>query len=306
MKSTDLSVIILTFNEEIHIKRCILNAQKFATHIFVVDSFSNDKTLEIANSLGAETIQHKFINQAKQFKWALANLAITTKWIMRLDADEFLSDNLIEEIITKLPSEPEDVTGIELTRNVIFLGKTLKHASSSVVLLRIFKNGYGEMEDRMMDEQLILKSGRLVHYQHPFYDNNLNDISCWAKKHIDYSKREVAETLNTTYLFINNKKEGELTDKTSSKRKAKGMYYKLPAFHRSFAYFFYRYIIKCGFLDGRIGFLWCFFQAWWYRTLIDTELLQIKQSCGDDRERIKSYILNHYGITFNSEKTLGK
>ena len=101
--SLDITVIILTFNEEIHIERCIRSVQSLARNIFVVDSFSTDRTVEIAESLGAKAVQHEFINHAQQFQWALDHLPIGTEWIMRLDADEYLTQELVQEIQNRLP-----------------------------------------------------------------------------------------------------------------------------------------------------------------------------------------------------------
>ncbi len=103
----DISVIVLTYNEEMHIERCISSVKSIATQIYVVDSFSKDKTIEIANKLGAQVYQNKWKNNyAKQFNWALENLPIQTTWIMRLDADEYISPELAEEINQKLLSYP--------------------------------------------------------------------------------------------------------------------------------------------------------------------------------------------------------
>ena len=93
-----LSVIILTFNEEIHIGRLLKNIGDWADEIFIVDSFSTDKTLEIAEKYGCKIFQHKFENQAQQFNWALDNLKIKNEWILRLDADEYLTEELKSEI----------------------------------------------------------------------------------------------------------------------------------------------------------------------------------------------------------------
>ena len=94
MKKLDLSVIILTYNEGIHIKRCIKSVYGWVQDIFVVDSYSNDRTLEIAKKYTNHIYQHEFINQATQFNWALENLPIKTEWVMRLDADEYVTDEL--------------------------------------------------------------------------------------------------------------------------------------------------------------------------------------------------------------------
>lgn len=84
----DLTVIILTFNEEKHIERCLKSAFQVARKVFVVDSFSTDRTVEIAEALGACAWQHEFRNHAVQFAWALESLPIDTDWVMRVDADE--------------------------------------------------------------------------------------------------------------------------------------------------------------------------------------------------------------------------
>ena len=95
----DIAVIILTYNEELHIRRCLDNITCFAKEIYIIDSFSTDKTIEIASEYPTVTIlQHKWENNhAKQFNWGLANASITANWILRLDADEFLTPELINE-----------------------------------------------------------------------------------------------------------------------------------------------------------------------------------------------------------------
>src|SRR3989338_6412658 len=93
-----LSVIILTYNEELNLENCLKNIADWTGEIFVVDSFSIDKTLEIAGQYGAKVVQHLFENQARQFNWALENLDIKNEWILRLDADEYLTEELKKEI----------------------------------------------------------------------------------------------------------------------------------------------------------------------------------------------------------------
>ena len=116
-----LSVFILTYNEEQHIQRCIDSIQDIADSIFVVDSFSSDKTVEIAEKNGAVVYQNKWPNNhSKQVNWALENCDIRTKWVMRLDADEVLSPELAQEIKSELAQE-SDVKGYILNRGHIFL-----------------------------------------------------------------------------------------------------------------------------------------------------------------------------------------
>ena len=93
-----ISAIVLTYNEEIHIRRCLENAFRIAEEVFVIDSFSTDRTVEIAKEMGAVVLQNKWVNYAVQFNWALDNAPIKTEWVIRFDADEYLEDELIREI----------------------------------------------------------------------------------------------------------------------------------------------------------------------------------------------------------------
>jgi glycosyltransferase involved in cell wall biosynthesis len=123
----ELSVIILTYNEEIHIRRCLENVKKLTSKIYIVDSFSNDNTVKIAEELGAEVYQNKWENNfAKQLNWGIDNLPINTPWVLRIDADEYLTPELIQEIQTKLPTIGDDVSGITILLRRVFLGRHIK------------------------------------------------------------------------------------------------------------------------------------------------------------------------------------
>lgn len=181
----DLSVIILTKDESRHIARCIENVKPVAKRILVIDSFSSDGTQEIARNLGSEVIEHKWPgNQADQFNWALDNVPVDTDWILRLDADEYLQPELIEELKEKLPTVPKNVNGIVFKRRHIFLDKWMKHGIYPVKILRLFRNGYARYEQRLMDEHIILKDGKELEFENDFCDHNLNNLSWFCKKHV--------------------------------------------------------------------------------------------------------------------------
>src|SRR3989344_7070872 len=122
-----VSLIVLTFNEEKNLPRCLESVKDLADEIFVVDSYSEDKTVGIAEKFGAKVFQRDFINQAEQFNWALDNLLITSDWILRLDADECLMPELRDEIAEVLPEAPSEITGFYIKRRVYFLGRWIKH-----------------------------------------------------------------------------------------------------------------------------------------------------------------------------------
>lgn len=290
----DISVIILTFNEEIHIKRCLNNAKKFAKEIFVVDSYSTDRTVEIATTMGAKIYRNKWVNYSKQFNWALMNLPIKTEWIWRMDADEYLSDDLIDELYVRLSHSPENVSGFTAPCLRIFMGRYIRHGIVPLILLRLFKKKYASCENRLMDEHIQVSEGVVECLKKPFYDDNLNGLSWWTAKHNGYATREAIDLLMTEYGMIdNNLKSGSHTNLV---RKGKLLYIKMPLFFRAFAFFFYRYFLRLGFLDGVEGFLWHFLQGWWYRTLADAKVYEIKKHFHFDDEKIKSYIRLKYDI----------
>jgi len=297
----DISVIILTYNEELHIHRCIENVKCFTNEIFIVDSYSTDNTLNIAKKYGVKIYQNKWENNyAKQFNWGLANCSIKTKWILRLDADEYLTDELISELEEKLPFLESDVTGIVFKRRHIFLDRWMKRGTYPVELLRLFQNRKALCEQRFMDEHMQLLEGKSVKFCNDFVDHNLNNISWWTAKHNGYAIREAIDLLNMEYyLFDTNKDIVTIGNQAAKKRNKKHKYLEMPLFLRSFFYFAYRYIIKGGFLEGKEGFLWHFLQGWWYRTLVDAKIFEIKKVCGSDKEKIRSYILEKYNININ-------
>ena len=296
----DLSVIVLTYNEEIHIRRCLENVNSFAAKIIVVDCFSTDKTKEIAKKLGATIVEHTWPgNQAEQFNWALANIPIETQWVLRLDADEYLLPELIQELHEKLPTLSEDLTGIIFNRRHIFMDKWMKRGIYPVKLLRVFRYGKGMCEQRLMDEHIQLTEGHAIEFEHDFCDHNLNNLSWFCHKHVNYAIREAVDLLDIE-LDLTGAAESdankEISKQALNKRMKKHQYVKQPLFWRAFAYFCYRYFLKGACLDGKIGFIWTFIQGWWYRTLVDAKIFEIKKACGNDKEKIRQHLKTVYGI----------
>lgn len=296
----DLTVIILTYNEEIHIRRCLENVCPIAKKVIVVDSPSTDRTVEICREFdNVEVVVHKYPgNQAAQFNWALDNLTIDTEWILRLDADEYLMPELVEELKEKLPTLPEGVTGVEFIRRHIFMGRWVKHGIYPVIIMRMFRTGCGRYDARLMDEHIALSHGRSVVFEHDFCDHSLINISDYCRKHLNYAEREASEIFNEIYgLSLHVDNHMSLGAQAENKHKKKSRYNEMPLFWRSFAYFCYRYFLKGGFLDGKEGFLFAFIQGWWYRTLVDAKILEVRKACGDDKEKMRRYIRENWGIS---------
>lgn len=296
----DITVIILTYNEELHIRRCLENVCPIAKKVYVIDSPSTDNTVEICSEFSnVEVVVHKYPgNQAEQFNWALDNVKIDTEWVLRLDADEYLLPELVEELYSRVPTMPLGVTGVEFRRRHIFMGKWVKRGIYPVIMMRMFRTGMGRYDARLMDEHIALKEGRSMVFDNDFCDHSLIDVSDYCRKHINYAEREACEVLDEEFTLSSHIDTSlTLGEQAQEKHQKKGTYNKLPLFWRSFAYFCYRYFLKGAFLDGKEGFLFAFLQGWWYRTLVDAKIYECKKACGDDREAIKRYIAEKWGIS---------
>lgn len=317
----DVTTIILTYNEELHIRRCLENVCPFSKKVYVIDSPSTDHTADICREFeNVEVVVHKYPgNQAAQFNWALDNVVIDTEWILRVDADEYLLPELVEELEQKLPELPSDVTGIELKRRHIFMGKWMKHGIYPVIMMRMCRTGYGRYADRLMDEHMVLNNGRCIMLNNDFCDHSLINISDYCRKHLDYAQREAAVVLDEMYgLSSDNIVKGmsdlradeSLGKQAEEKHKSKSKYNQLPLFWRSFAYFLFRYFIKGGFMDGKEGFIFAFIQGWWFRTMVDVKLLEARKAMETenmkldnnsilakaDKGKLKQYIKTNWNI----------
>lgn len=268
---TDIAVIILTKNEKLHIRRCLERLMPLESRqIFVVDSFSTDETKAIVSSFSNNHhpqnancffVEHEWPGlYAKQFNWALDNLPIEAKWMLRMDADEYLTPETIERLREELPKLPDEVSGLTLELKRKFMGREILHGTNGIRLLRLFRYGIGRCEERAMDEHIILSKGHSIDFDGAFYDDNLNSMDWWRDKHRGYAKREAVDAL-----------AGEKF------KSSKTWYYRCPRYLRAFAYFCYRYFLRLGFLDGYAGWMWHFWQGLWYRSLVDKEISLIKR-----------------------------
>jgi glycosyltransferase involved in cell wall biosynthesis len=297
----DLTVVILTFNEELHIRRAIDSANLIAKEVIIVDSFSTDKTIPIAKELNARVLQNPFVNQAQQFQWAMENGQINTSWTMRMDADEYLTPKLVEEIRDRIPKLPSEITGIVLKRQVHFMGQWIKHGGYYPIhLLRIWRTGCAIMEQKWMDEHTVLTSGSSIVFKHDFVDENLNSLTWWTAKHNDYATREAIDILSRQYNLGKNKSTdspNKIAQQSGAKRWYKdNLYLRMPLFIRAFLYFQFRYWFKLGILDGKKGLVWHFLQGFWYRFLVDAKIFQIVWVSRKTNRPIDQVIMEDYNV----------
>lgn len=262
---TDIAVIILVGCEKHHIRRCLERLRPLEMlQLFVVESQDGDGTHEIAIKMGATTAFNAWpVLQSVQFNWALDNLPIEAKWILRLDADEYLTPESIDWLKANLDGIDEKVSALEFTLERKFMGGMIRHGTNGIKMVRMFRRGRGRYAETLMDERIVF-DGEKLSVPVVFYDDNLNTLEWWKEKHRGYAKREAQQAIESL-------KSGVWTDP----RKAK--YYKLPRYFRTVAYFCIRYFLKLGFLDGLAGFRWHFWQGLWYRWIVDLEIGRMKR-----------------------------
>ena len=271
---SDITVIILTKNEEKNIERCIRSAKLIAKRIIVVDSGSTDHTVALAKENGSDVYYHAWMGHAAQFNWALDECDIKTRWVFRLDADERISQELAEEIKKTLESpEAEHTDGYAMRWYIYFMNKKLRFGGThKPYFLRLFRYGKGRVENKLMDEHIVVDgsvgnlSGSLIHYDY-------KGINAWLYKHIWYSDLEIQMVQSDADEMCGNMRQ----------RKKRSIYYKLPLFWRARFYFWYRYYLQGGFLDGTEGRIFCYLQAYWYRFLIDAKLYEQKKTEGESK-----------------------
>jgi glycosyltransferase involved in cell wall biosynthesis len=297
-----MTAVVLTFNEEVHIERCLRRLAPLAERVIVVDSFSTDRTVEVARALGAEILQRRFRNQADQFQWALDTLQITTDWILRLDADEYLEDRTISELIARLPSLPVEITGIDFRLRVIFRGRWLRFGGYySTILTRMWRTGVGSYEQRWMDEKIVLSHGRSARIgQGDLVDESLKDIDWWTEKHNHYATRQMVDFINREFgLFALD----DRVDRTAH-RQARWkrflrtrIYANAPLYARCILYFFQRYVLQLGFLDGWKAFPFHILHGLWYFLLIDAKIDEARSFIkANGVEAFKVHLATRYGI----------
>lgn len=273
VRPVQISVIVLTFNSELTIGQTLDSARQIADDIHVVDSFSTDHTLQIVAARGAQIVQHPFVHYGDQRNWAIDHLPLKYGWQLHLDADEYLSPELIAEIQALTADGCESVSGFYVPRLTRFLGREIRHGGHYPTWhLRLFRNGTGRCESRRYDQHFILNgTARRLHA--PMIDDNRMSLREWTERHNRWSDAEVAEVLHPT-------KDGVIAGKLRGgspmqrKRGLRAIFLRVPPFTRSFLFFVYRYVLRLGFLDGKPGLIYNVLQTFWYRFLIDAKLYE--------------------------------
>ena len=277
--SQPLSAIVLTYNEEQNLPACLSGLKLLGCPIFVVDSGSTDRTLEIAVQFGATILKHPFTTHTQQWDWAIKNVPLESEWVIALDADQAITPELAEEIRTQLGSSMFD--GLYVKRRQVFRGRWIKHGGYyPKYLLKLFRRDKVYLHGGDSVDHHFYVRGSCGKLRHDLIEANHKEdnISFWIEKHNRYAKLMAAdehrggdESPITPALF------GGPDQRVIW---LKHLWSRLPLFVRPHLYFVYRYFLRAGFLDGKEGFIFHFLQAYWYRLLVDINLDEIRNHSG--------------------------
>lgn len=270
----------MTKNEEKNIADCLKSMRGFAKRCVVIDCGSSDKTVEIAKENGADVYFNEFEYYAKQFNWGIDNTDIDTDWIIRLDADERFPKELkkeIEKIIED--NKASDVNGITIEADFFFLNKLMKYGLRNKRKMMMFKRDIGRIEDRRRDAHSIISQGKSVSTKNKFLHYDFKNLDSYIKRYNWYATREMQDYIEYTRGLSASINTDEAIQKT--RKKKFGFYYKTPKFLRAWLWFVFNYVFRAGFLDGIEGFLFCYYECYWYRLLVDSKIYEY-QKCGQD------------------------
>jgi glycosyltransferase involved in cell wall biosynthesis len=277
--SAELSVVVLTFNEERNLPACLHSLASLAAQIFIVDSGSTDRTVAIAKSFGAQVVSHPFESHARQWQWALSTLPVGG-WVLALDADQSLSPELRDVIARELPTwhGASAPAGAYLNRRQIFRGRWIRHGGYyPKYLLKLFRRDAVSIDDADLVDHHFRVNGTTVKLDGDLIEDNGNEaeIRTWIEKHNRYAALQAREEEGRRLAARPAGRVLGTPDERTLVRKR--IWNRLPLYVRPFGYFFYRYVIRLGFLDGKEGFIFHFMQACWYRLLVDINREELRR-----------------------------
>ncbi len=273
----DISMIILTFNEEQHLPRLLDSIGTLGAPIYVLDSGSTDATLEICKQRGVVIAHHPFENHPKQWNVALNIFTIKTPWVIGLDADHILTPALHKKLSDFKNDDYLDIDGIYFNRINVYKGKWIKHGGHyPKYQLKMFRylRGHSDLSENM-DHRFQVPGKTIIWKNEQLIEENLKEasIAFWISKHNRYSDllatEEIERIHQTRSQQLNPAFWGSPNEHNAW---LKRLWWKLPRYIRPILYICYRLFIQRGILDGKTGIIYHFMQGFWFRLIVDIKI----------------------------------
>ncbi|MEM7111601.1 MAG: glycosyltransferase family 2 protein [Chloroflexota bacterium] len=281
-KKLPLSAIVLTLNEQHNISACLSTLCTWVDEVFVVDSGSTDRTLEIAQEYTCNIVHHEFENYSRQRNWSQNNLPIKHDWVFHVDADERVTPELIDALTEFFTFERHvhpDVTALLVRRRIRFLGRDIVHGGIYPTYhCRVFQRKFGQCEDRDYDQHFIVSTGDMKQIEADLVEVTATSLFSWTSRHNRWAKMEAlylqSVPQENNRLLIGANLSGSPIERRRWLRSS--AYERMPLFSRAVIYFFLRYIVRGGFLDGIPGLIYHVLHGFWFRFYIDACLYEAK------------------------------
>ncbi len=278
MSSIPVSAVILTRDEELNLPACLASVRDLVAEIFVIDSGSSDRTVEIARAAGAHVVTHEFISHSAQWQWALSSLPLQQPWVLGIDADQRLTTELADELkkLFSTPSNTDAYAGFYMARRNIFRGKWIRWGGYYPKrFIKLFRR------DRLVHEAADLLDhhfrvrGDVGTLAHDIIEENRKEdkIDFWIQKHLHYAELlALEESARRNGRRPTTVKPAFFGTPDERAEWQKQTWTHLPRYIRAPAYFVWRYIFLLGFLDGKQGFVFHFLHAFWFRLVTDLKI----------------------------------
>ena len=275
--SPPLSVFVLTGNEELNIARCLESVAVWCDDIFVVDSDSTDRTLEIAGQFTENVVNHRYIDHASQLKWAFENLPFKHEWVLFLDADNLVSPKLKSLIYEVLAKDDGKTNGYYCLHEEFFRDKPVRGMKKWWA--RLVRRTHAAIDNSELVDYGIKIDGNIGYLYGAIVEDNLkeNDIDFWIDKHQRFAQRLAAEEILRSYGYLKWSVKPRFFGNSDQRRVwLKNFWGYLPLFVRPFLYWLWRYIPTGAILQGRHGLTFTVLQALWYRLICDLKIQEFR------------------------------
>ncbi len=278
-----VTVLVTTRDEEANIGRTLEAIHGRVDQVFVLDSESSDRTVEIAGAYADQVVDLAYEHGRIIpwiFQWGLDHLPIRNDWVLILEADQAVTPELAAELARLFQDGPEAVgpDGFYIRRKQVFRGKWIRWGGyGNKYLLKLFRRSKGQLDPLEQDTRVYV-AGTVAKLRAPLEEWNRKEdaILFYLGKHLRYAEAFAREELERRRRGTPFKAEPRLLG-TPDQRVLwlKRLYYGAPLYWRPFGYFFYRYVLRLGILDGKQGFVFHFLQAFWFRLVVDVRLEEL-------------------------------
>jgi glycosyltransferase involved in cell wall biosynthesis len=279
-----ITVVVLTLDEELNLGACLDSVAPVANCVFVVDAGSSDRTKDIAERHGAVVVDHAFENHSAQWRWALEQLPIETDWVLALDADQRLTPELAGELRSLGVKELDGVDGVYIKRRQWFRNRWIRYGGYyPKYLLKMFRRSKVMIDAADLVDHHFYIAGAVRELRHDLIEANQkeDDLSFFIEKHRRYARLLAHEEVRWSAMPQPTAIEPALFGSPDQRALARRRgWRRLPLFIRPCLYFFYRYVIRLGFLDGRQGAVFHFVQAFWFRLQVDIKVNELRRQGG--------------------------